>query len=163
MVIIDESSPSNNAISDALRNAGVNPASFQSPADALTHLELNALNLIIANVPLSEQHGLDIARIMQLPMHAATPIIFVSELLALDHTNGSLPTSAPLVNTNPLLLRELVMKTLNEMQSKDGPHDRRARAMPAPTPPVQQQVKPDKVVTPPPSAAPRSPARASTP
>jgi DNA-binding response OmpR family regulator/chromosome segregation ATPase len=140
--VIDESQPSGRCISDALSKAGFKPTVFDNPAQGLEHLKSRPMDLVIANLFLPELHGLQLADIKQLPLHAETPVIFVSESTALDHSKAGLLAGAPSVNNNPLLLMELVMKALNEVQSKGMPTESPTLDTPTATPRAET-VEPD--------------------
>jgi DNA-binding response OmpR family regulator len=134
-VVVDEVPPSNKAVKQALATAGFAPIAFEDPARALDHLAANSTELIIANVVLPEAHGLALATIRRLPLHAETPVIFVPEPSAQERFVGELATSAPRLDTQPLLLKELIVKALNEVQRTKTPEPVKRKASgPAPTP-----------------------------
>lgn len=138
-VIVDEAAPSNMAISDAFRHAGMTPISFEEPARAKEHLRSNRADVVVVNVLLPEAHGLAPAQIRELPQHEATPVIFVPESSVSDTRSEELPTSAPRLNMKPLLVKELTMKALNEAQSTPAPAHNPPRVdTPAPTVPVTE-------------------------
>jgi DNA-binding response OmpR family regulator/chromosome segregation ATPase len=140
-VIIDEWQPSGESIGDAFREAGFKPTVFDEPARALVHLASNRADLIVVNVKVPELHGLELPKIRKLATHAATPVIFVPQLPALDHAEEAWLTTAPTANNNPLLLMELVMKALNEVLSEGVSSSTPPHATPPPTPPTPKPVQ----------------------
>jgi CheY-like chemotaxis protein len=120
-VVMDEAPSSNRALQKALREAGFDAICFDDPTRVQDHLASNQADLIIANVILPEAHGLALNDIRQLPQHAETPIIFVTDSSPRERSRDELPTSAPRLDSNPLLIKELIMKALNEVQSKHSP------------------------------------------
>ncbi|HEY5912392.1 MAG TPA: response regulator [Verrucomicrobiae bacterium] len=119
--VVDESAASSQSISEALQEAGFNAVAFEDPAQAVAHLAANPVDLVVANLPAAELHGLDLPNIRQLPLHAETPVIFVAEEAASDSDVARVTTTAPQVNTDPLLRADIVMKALNEVQGKEAP------------------------------------------
>jgi CheY-like chemotaxis protein len=117
-VIIDESPSSSKALTEALSDAGINPSAFGNAARALEYLELNSVDVVLANVPLPELHGLELDKIRQLSLHAATSVIFVSEETASDPSKDPAYATATAFHRNPLLLRGIIMKVLNEVQRR---------------------------------------------
>jgi CheY-like chemotaxis protein len=117
-VIVDEAPNSNRALTEALRNAGFEPVSFEEAPRAHEHLASNRTDLIIANVLLPEAHGLALAEIRRLPLHEKTPVIFGPESTITVRQGDELPTSAPRLDMEPMLLAQLVLRVLNELQSK---------------------------------------------
>jgi DNA-binding response OmpR family regulator/chromosome segregation ATPase len=129
-IIVDEAASSNKAIKEALTQAGFAPVSFEDPTRVRDYLSSNHADLVVANVLLPEAHGLSLDDIRHIPMHNKTPVVFVPESQFLEHSWEDLPTSAPRVDSNPLLLKELTVKALNAVQSKDTT----SAASPAPAP-----------------------------
>jgi len=117
-VIIDESPSSSQRLSHELGSFEIGAIPFGTATRALEYLESHPVDLVIANVALPELHGLELDKIRQLPLHAATSVIFVSDLIPANPSLEAPAASAPLVNRNPLLLMEIIMKSLNELQSK---------------------------------------------
>jgi len=126
-VLVDEAPASNRAIKEALLNAGFEPACFEEPARAREHLAAHRTDLIVANVVLPEAHSLALTDIRKLPLHAQTHVIFGPE--STNAGREELPTSAPRLDKEPLLLAELTVRALNEVQSPAEP----ARSTPAST------------------------------
>jgi DNA-binding response OmpR family regulator len=120
-VIVDEAPSSNNAIKQALLKAGFNPTTFNNPSSAYKHLATNSTDLVVANILLPEAHGLTLADIRKLPLQAKTPVIFVPESSVLDRPSGGLPPSEPRLDTDKLLLKELIVRALNAVQSTGMP------------------------------------------
>jgi DNA-binding response OmpR family regulator/predicted nucleic acid-binding Zn-ribbon protein len=118
-VFIDEAPYSNRAVEEALLETGFQPACFEDPVQARAFLASNRTDLIIANVVLPEAHGLSLADIRQLPLHVQTPIIYGPESNSLPTVQGDLPTSATRLDKAPVLLRELIVRALNEVQSPE--------------------------------------------
>lgn len=125
-VVADESSSSAQAVQRALLEAGFEPACFGEPAPAREYLASNPTDLIIINLRLPEAHGLALADIREMPLHAQTPILLGPEAPAPDPRAEALPTSAPRMESEPLLLAELVLNALNEVQSSRAPVHRHA-------------------------------------
>ena len=115
-VYIDESSESNQAMERALIEAEFHPICFTHPATGREYLACHRTAIIIANVSLPEAHGLAFAEIRQLSLHVATPVLFAPEPAAQPQRGEDLPTSAPRLDRNPVLMAELVLKALNEVQ-----------------------------------------------
>lgn len=115
-VFVDEEPYSNSTMEEALLNAGFDPVCFEDPGRAREHLAANLTDLIIANVVLPEGHGLALADIRQLPLHAETPVLFGQETSPTAPLREELPMSAPRLDKTPLLLTELVLRALNEVQ-----------------------------------------------
>jgi DNA-binding response OmpR family regulator len=120
VAVVDESPISGEALSLALLKAGINPVSFPSPAEAVTHLESHPVNLVIANLAAPELHRLDSTQIVQFPRLAATPIIFVPQPVQANGPDWSEPVP-PSLNSNPKLVARLVLKALNKLQRPEGP------------------------------------------
>jgi chromosome segregation ATPase len=61
-----------------------------------------------------------LAEIRQLPLHAETPILFAPDGTIPINADDELPTYAPRLDAEPLLLAELILRALNEVQSPRG-------------------------------------------
>ncbi len=120
-VIVDEAPASKRALEEALVKAGFEPVAFEDPGRAREHLVSHRTGLIVANVLLPEAHGLGLKDIRQLPLHVQTPVIFGPEPTVLAILGGELPTNAPRLDTEPLLLTELAVRALNEVQASEAP------------------------------------------
>jgi CheY-like chemotaxis protein len=116
-VVVDEEARSGNALEEALRYAHVEPVSFNNPSSARDYLAANPADLVLANIHLPEEHGLALADIRQLPLHEKTPVIFGSEVFLQDCPGEELSASAPRLDSDPLLLKGMVLCALNELQS----------------------------------------------
>jgi DNA-binding response OmpR family regulator/chromosome segregation ATPase len=139
-VIIDQASTSRAAISDALREIGFDPIAFEDPAAGRDHLMSKAADVVIMNVVPAEQHGLTQAEVRQMPLQAATPVIFPYELSAkVNKAKGRSP-DAPQLNANLLLLKELIMKALNEVLSAHASGHQRPAAAAQPQAPAANPV-----------------------
>src|SRR6516162_8765167 len=116
-VVVDEAPHSGKALEDALRYARIEPVYFERPASARDYLTANPADLVLTNVHLPEEHGLGLADIRQLPLHETTPVIFGSELFLQDHPGEELSANAPRLDTDPLLLKQMALRALNELHS----------------------------------------------
>jgi DNA-binding response OmpR family regulator len=119
-VLVDEASRSNQVTKDALVKAGFEPICFTEPARAREYLASNKTQLIYANVRLPEAHGLALADIRSLPLHAETPVLYSPEFTR-DLCEEELPTSAHRLDKDPVLLAETVVKALNAVQGVGSP------------------------------------------
>src|SRR5262249_18442200 len=119
VVSVDEAPRSSEATGKALREAGFNAICFEDARLAREHLAANSTELIIANLALPEAHGLSLTDIRQLPLHEETPVIFGPDSTSFSPTDEELPTSAPRLDADQLLLAELVVKALNEVQGPE--------------------------------------------
>ncbi|HWX18792.1 MAG TPA: response regulator [Candidatus Binatia bacterium] len=124
--VIDESPLSGGALSVALLRAGTKPVSFEDPAQALTYLASNPVELVIANLAVPELHGFDSA-LSQFPQLPGTPVIVVSDPMPTNDPDWAEPAAAPL-NAKSRLRTGLIMKTLTELQS---PASRRTQSIAA--------------------------------
>ncbi len=120
-VVIDEAPPSNKALCDALAEVGIHPAGFDNPKAASEHLSANPADLIIVNLVTPQAHGLAPDDLKKLRLHAHTPVISLPDSSMLNPSNGSTGSAPRLINANPLLLKEIVMKALNEVHGKHPP------------------------------------------
>ena len=116
-VAVDEAQNSNKALEQALESAGFDPICFQDAGQARKHLASHRTDLILTNLSLPEAHGLALADIRELPLHAETPVIVGPEAIAPPKGSEELPTSARRLDGEALLLSELVVRALNEVQS----------------------------------------------
>lgn len=116
-VVVDEAPRSLKAFEEALRQTGVEPVPFEHPAAARDYLAANPVEIIFQNVLVPEAHGLGLADIRQMPLHQKTPVIFGPEPALLPQRPGELAGSVLLLDSDPLLLRELVLRGLNELES----------------------------------------------
>jgi DNA-binding response OmpR family regulator len=126
VVLVDEAPRSNQAVDKALREAGFSVVCFEDARLAREHLASKKADLIVANLLLPEAHGVSLADIRQLPLHSETPVLFAPDGTIPLNADYELPTYAPRLDAEPLLLAELVVRALNEVQSPRG-------ANPAPT------------------------------
>jgi DNA-binding response OmpR family regulator len=134
-VLVDEAPRSNQAVEKALREVGFTTLGFEDARLALEHLTSKKADLIVANLILPEAHGMSLADIRRLPLHSETPVLFAPDATLAANADDELPTSAPRLDAEPLLLAELVVKALNEMQS---PHTSGTGPEESPTSPVVQ-------------------------
>jgi DNA-binding response OmpR family regulator len=118
-VYVDEAPYSNRAMEEALLQAGFDPACFENSVRAQEHLAANRTDLIVANIVLPEAHGLALSDIRRLPWHARTPVLYGNDSTFAAPPRGELPTSAPRLDHSPVLLAELVLRCLNEVQSRN--------------------------------------------
>lgn len=116
-VLIDEWPPSGKALKEALQKEGFDSIYFEAPEKAREHLGQNATQLIVANVPLPEAHGLSLNDIRQMPLHAKTPLLVGPEPTIKRSLAEDLPTNAAQLQTEPMLMAQLVLSALNEVQS----------------------------------------------
>ena len=117
-VFVDESPYSNRAMEEALLNAGFEPVCFEDTARAREHLISNRTDLIVANLVLPEAHCLSLADVRRLPLHAKTPVLFGPESSVSTRSREELPMSAPRLDKSTVFLTELVLRALNEVQSR---------------------------------------------
>jgi len=134
-VLVDEAPRSNQTAAKALREAGFSTMCFEDARLAREHLASKKADLIVANLLLPEAHGLALADIRRLPLHAETPVLFAPDATIPLNADGELPTYAPRLDAEPLLLAELVVKALNEVQSPRG-----ASPVPAQSPTVSPRM-----------------------
>ncbi|HEV2393467.1 MAG TPA: hypothetical protein VG146_14040 [Verrucomicrobiae bacterium] len=135
-VVVDEATPSNKALQEALAHTGFDPVGFEEPAGARDYLLGHRTSIIIANVLLPEAHGLALADIKKFPLHAKTSVLFGPESTLKWDRGEELPTSAQRLEGEPLLVAELVLRALNEVQGKNMPlqaHPVSAAPMPGAT------------------------------
>lgn len=143
-VVVDEAPRSLKAFEEVLRQTGVEPVPFEHPAAARDYLAANPVEIIFQNVLVPEAHGLALADIRQMPLHQKTPVIFGPEPALLPRRPGELAGgSGLLLDSDPLLLRELVLRGLNELESN-------AHSSPA----LRTSPPPAPAVVPPPPAPP---------
>ncbi|HTL56733.1 MAG TPA: hypothetical protein VL361_13710 [Candidatus Limnocylindrales bacterium] len=114
---VDEAASSKQALTKGLTDAGLQIVSFEEASEARKHLACKSADLIIVNLVLPEAHGLALSDIRQLPLHRETPVLFGPESNGAGRFDEHLPTSARRLETDPLLLAEMVVKALNEVQN----------------------------------------------
>ena len=150
-VFVDESPYSSRAMEEALLKAGFEPVCLEDTIRAREYLSSHATDLIIANLGLPEAHGLGLADIRRLPYHGKTAVLFGPESTVTMRHGEELPLSAQRLDKSPVLLAELVVKALNEVQSKGAV----LPASPSPAPAVSNAAQQ-------PSGAPRAAASKSS-
>jgi DNA-binding response OmpR family regulator len=134
-VVVDEAPRSLKAFEEALRQTGIEPVPFEHPAAARAYLATNPVEIIFPNLLVPEAHGLALANIRQMQLHKTTPVIFGPDP-AVPQRPGELPGSVLRLDSDPLLLRELVLRGLNELESGPQP----PQAAPASAPPAPAAV-----------------------
>lgn len=147
-VATDESASSLKAMEKSLSEAGFDPICFENPSQARDYLAANRTELVIANLRLPEAHGLALADVRQLAPNSATPVLFGPENTGEEPHGEELPTSAPRLDAEALLLAELIVRALNEVQAPRGKVPARAAA----APPSPVGISP-QFSTPPPAAS----------
>jgi DNA-binding response OmpR family regulator len=136
VVLVDEAPRSNQTVDKALREAGFSTVCFEDARLAREYLASKKADLIVANLLLPEAHGVSLVEIRRLPLHAETPVLFAPDGTIPINADDELPTYAPRLDAEPLLLAELILRALNEVQSPRGVN-------PAPT---ESPVKPRAIV-----------------
>jgi DNA-binding response OmpR family regulator len=117
-VFVDEAPYSNRAMEEALLNAGFEPVCFENTVRAREYLTSHRTDLIVANLVLPEAHALALEDIRRLPFHSKTAVLFGPEPTGSTRSREDLPMSAPRLDKSATLLAELVLKALNEVQSR---------------------------------------------
>jgi DNA-binding response OmpR family regulator len=113
ILVVDDEAISRRAIVKALEVAKLNPFLLADSTSAYNLLEGNAFDLIFLDVDMPGMSGLELcSKLRGLPLHKATPIVFVTSLDDFESRANSKTSGGTDYITKPFLFVELAVKAL---------------------------------------------------
>lgn len=113
ILVVDDDEVSRHAASFALKKSGLAAMCVKGPEDALKLLELNSFNAVLLDINMPNMNGMELCQHMRaMPRHAATPVIFFSQLSDIGHRIDSADVGGNDFIGKPFLTIELAVKTL---------------------------------------------------
>jgi DNA-binding response OmpR family regulator len=112
-LVVDDEAISRRAITYALEKAHLKSTSVEDPREALKLLSMRRYDLILLDVDMPNMSGFELcSKLRTQPMHARTPIVFVTGLTDLESRASSTMSGGTDFIAKPFLFIELTVKAL---------------------------------------------------
>jgi len=113
ILVVDDEAISRRAVTSALEKAGLKSVSLEDPQLAFNLLAENKFDLVILDVNMPNMNGFELcSKIRSLPVHAKTPVVFVTGLNDFESRANSTMSGGNDFIAKPFLFVELAVKAL---------------------------------------------------
>ena len=113
VLAVDDNAENRESIQMVLESAGLRTSGAPDPAAALAELASQSYDLIVLDVRMPGMDGFELChQIRELPLHSATPIIFLTGLATPEHREQSILSGGSDFIGKPFNLHELTLKTM---------------------------------------------------
>jgi DNA-binding response OmpR family regulator len=113
VLVVDDDVISRRAVTYALEKADLKNTSVEDPSIALKLLSVNSFDLVILDVEMPGMNGFDLcSKLRTLPMHAKTPVIFVTSLADFTTRARTTLSGGNDLIAKPFLFIELSVKAI---------------------------------------------------